>query len=287
MKTNQNFFKNDFNTRFSPLQLVMLALLGIGVAAFVAYMFSASASPKNVEKIEDNFLLEEIKKANLEHLKTIEGLEAQLKEMQTQAQKHKDEALQRQGQVDAKVAQMEAKAQTIDELNKQINTLKDDKNQLLRIIDTRANEVAALTERNKEQNALIKATQDQFLQAQEQARQDQNALKNLQEELRVVNQKYNIAQTHERELQNQVNKLMEDLSQTRTELNQAKIDLNDAKAELRILKEIHPIKQNNGNLQQVSSPSQQTEDQNYALKIVAIVSVIVMFIVFVVYMLHN
>ena len=157
---------------------------------------------------------------------------------------------------------------------------------LHQIIDERGRELAQMTERNKEQNALLEGTQTNLQKAQEQTRQDQIAIKNLQEELRGLNEKVNIAYNHEKDLQSQVNKLLTDLNQTRTELNQSRMDLSDAKAELRILKELHPMN-NNVPVQQITVSQPQEENSANALKMVAIVSVIVMFIVFVVYMLRD
>lgn len=283
-KTNTPFgyIKNSIN---QPVSILKYAIGVIAIAALVAFIFNTTQGSDKKE-VENTFLLEDIRKTNEEHLKTITELQAKLDETNKDAAKVKEELVQKQAQIDSKGAQIDAKEGSIGTLQTQLSDLKNDKMRLHQIIDERGRELAQMTERNKEQNGLLETTQDNLQKTQDQTRQDQQAIKNLQEELRGLNEKVNIAHNHEKDLQGQVNKLLTDLNQTRTDLNQSRMDLSDAKAELRILKELHPMN-NNMPVQQITVSQPQEESSANALKMVAIVSVIVMFIVFVVYMLRD
>lgn len=283
-KTNTPFgyIKTSIN---QPVSIVKYAIGVIAIAALVAFIFNTTQG-SDKKDVENTFLLDDIRKTNEEHLKTIADLQAKLDESKKEAGKIKEELIQKQAQIDSKGAQIDAKEGSIGTLQNQLSELKNDKLKLHQIIDERGRELAQMTERNKEQNSLLEGTQTNLQKSQEQTRQDQIAIKNLQEEMRGLNEKVNIAYNHEKELQGQVNKLLTDLNQTRTELNQSRMDLSDAKAELRILKELHPMN-NNVPVQQITVSQPQEENSANALKMVAIVSVIVMFIVFVVYMLRD
>lgn len=276
------YIKTSIN---QPVSIVKYAIGVIAIAALAAFIFNTTQGSDKKE-VENTFLLEDIRKTNEEHLKTIADLQKQLEESQKETAKVKEELIQKQAQIDSKGAQIDAKEGSIGTLQTQLNDLKNDKMRLHQIIDERGRELAQMTERNKEQNSLLEITQNNLQKSQEQTRQDQLVIKNLQEELRGLNEKVNIAYNHEKDLQSQVNKLLTDLNQTRTELNQARMDLSDAKAELRILKELHPMN-NNVPVQQITVSQPPEENSANALKMVAIVSVIVMFIVFVVYMLRD
>ncbi len=276
------YIKSSVN---QPASILKYAIGVVAIAALVAFVFHATQG-SDKKDVENTFLLEDIRKTNEEHLKTISDLQNQLEEISKNTAKVKEELIQKQAQVDSKGAQIDAKEGSIGTLQTQLSDLKNDKMRLHQIIDERGRELAQMTERNKEQNSLLETTQTHLQKSQEQTRQDQQAIKNLQEELRGLNEKVNISYNHEKDLQTQVNKLLTDLNQNRTELNQSRMDLSDAKAELRILKELHPMN-NNVPVQQITVSQPQEENNAYALKIVAIVSVIVMFIVFVVYMLRD
>ncbi len=276
------YIKTSIN---QPVGILKYAIGVIAIAALVAFIFNTTQG-SDKKDVENTFLLEDIRKTNEDHLKTIADLQKQIEQINKDAAKIKEELAQKQAQIDAKGVQIDAKEGSIGTLQNQLSELKNDKLKLHQIIDERGRELAQMTERNKEQNALLESTQTNFQKSQEQNRQDQLAIKNLQEELRGLNEKVNIAYNHEKELQGQVNKLLTDLNQTRTEFNQSRMDLSDAKAELRILKELHPMN-NNMPVQQITVSQPQEESSANALKMVAIVSVIVMFIVFVVYMLRD
>ncbi|WP_338763319.1 hypothetical protein WAF17_19385 [Bernardetia sp. ABR2-2B] len=276
------YIKSSIN---QPVSILKYAIGVVAIAALVAFIFNTTQG-SDKKNVENTFLLEDIRKTNEEHLKTIADLQRQLDKTNEEAAKVKEELIQKQSQIDAKGVQIDAKEGSIGTLQTQLSDLKNDKMRLHQIIDERGRELAQMTERNKEQNSLLETTQNNLQKTQDQTRQDQQAIKNLQEELRGLNEKVNIAYNHEKDLQSQVNKLLTDLNQTRTELNQSRMDLSDAKAELRILKELHPMN-NNMPVQQITVSQPQEESSANALKMVAIVSVIVMFIVFVVYMLRD
>lgn len=284
----------------NPLDAVKFGGAVILVAAILAYGFTTFTSSPNGITVQNELLIKDFQQKNNQHQEIISSQDKEIEELKKNLNKLQESLVKKENQLNSKGIQIDAKEGNIDGLGKQIKSLEDDKDNLLQIISSKTKTVEAITERNKEQNEIIKSTQSQLGKAQNQSTEIQKDLKITQSDLRTLTEKHNLLGTAKEKLQRQNMDLVTELSKTKSELNENKIALSDSRTEIKILKELRPMvnQQNNGQYymnagqQQGQMYRQNNNSSNPitnsdTLKIVAILSVIVMFIIFVVYMLQN
>lgn len=276
------FFMNAnqvIRTMLQHTRIIQIAiLLVVGVAVYLV------AKPKyNVEETSD--IIKNLETTNVELVKNnhiyeskmkvqdeqVNQLKATMEEMKKNLQ-HKDNMLEKTG------SQMNAKEGSINGLESTMRELREDKKRLHDIIESRGKEIEAITERNKEQNTLLKNTQEMLTSAQTQLKEYKTELQKHQDELKKAVESNNLAQTELTKSREQTTQLMDELSKSKIEMSKASIELSDAKTELRILKDLPGLK--NPMQQQAMVQDNSTSD---LIKLLAVLSVVVVFVMFIVY----